>query len=177
MTPEEYSCCVLAFVVVASFALCAWFCSCRGSNRAIEGFVYHRDASDILSLLDGECKKLNYVACNMLLPERKTLLDQLMFPPPQGQQALQAPQVPQVPQGAPKAPPKRLKLFQKSALNTLYSMNCATGKTDFCEKFIKARGGNEANIAIYNNCRRSSPSPMSCNITAVNGNFSGEPPK
>ena len=37
MTPEEFCCCVLAFFVIASFALCAWFCSCRGRN-AMEGF-------------------------------------------------------------------------------------------------------------------------------------------
>jgi hypothetical protein len=42
MTPEECCCCVLAFVAIASFALCAWFCSCRGKN-AMEGFIYNND--------------------------------------------------------------------------------------------------------------------------------------
>ncbi len=40
MTPEECCCCVLAFVAIASFALCAWFCSCRGKNAmTTEGYT------------------------------------------------------------------------------------------------------------------------------------------
>ena len=150
MTPEECCCCVLAFAVIASIALCAWFCSCRGKN-AIEGFGFDSDKSEMMFAIQDACDKGNSVACYM--KSRAELLNQLMSIPPK----------------------TTMKVIPKN--HERLKPLCATdnGLSLKCIQIMTARGGSNADVNKYQKCRSGNKVRKTvCNELAMYGQFTQE---